>query len=270
MRYTLLEMVQRILESMESDEVSTVGETPESTSVANIIKECYFDLIGEVNPAETEGLFKLSASGDNTRPALMYLPENVSKMVWLKYNISDTFPDPEYQYVSYRDNEEFLYYNTGLDLSDPNVSSMEISHNGTTFQFQLRTDSDPHYYTILNDRLIIFDSYDSSKEVTLTEARSLGWGSLVPDFLIEDTFIPDLDPRQFQLLLNEAKAQAFIELKQSTNDKAEKRARKNKILAKKQRDDNDPSWANQRHASFGRRAIASLTQDMIRAMRRGK
>ena len=269
MRMTLLEMVQSILGAMESYEVSTFGETPESTQVANIIKECYYDLIVELNPAETEGLFKLDASADNTKPVLMYVPQNVSKMVWLKYDMGDTFPDPSYQYVSYRDNEEFLYYNTSLDVDDSNVESMEVSWNGKVFRFQFRNDSAPHYYTTIGDRLVIFNSYDSSKENTLTEARSLGWGSLIPIFLMEDTFIPDLDPRQFTLLLNEAKAQAFVELKQISNDKAEKKARKNKIIAQKQRDDNNPAWANQKHASFGRRAIAAPTQDMIRAMRRG-
>ena len=69
MRYTLLDMTKRILESMESDEVSDINETPEAVSVANIIKECYFDIIGQHAPDETEGIYKLDASGDNLKPA---------------------------------------------------------------------------------------------------------------------------------------------------------------------------------------------------------
>lgn len=269
MRYTLLEMVQRILGSMESDEVSTVDETPESTEVARIIKECYFDIIGEINPAEHEGLFKLTASGDNTKPVLMTLPSTVSKMRWLKYNDADVVGEPSYRDLSYRTNDEFIYYHTGLDNDADNVDTMIVTIKGVSYTFQFRNDSHPSYYTIFYDNQIVFDSYDSTLETTLTQARSLGFGSLVPDFTISDSFVPELDPRQFQLLLQEAKAQAFVELKQSSNDKAEKKARKNKILARQQRDDNDPGWANQRHAAFGRKSVVTPVLDMRRAMRRG-
>lgn len=268
MRYTLIEMVQRILESMESDEVSTVGETPESTSVANIIKECYFDIVGEVNPSEQEGLFKLDASGDNTKPCLMYFPSTVSKIRWLKYNDSDSLTEPSYRDLSYRSNDEFTYYHTGLDSSDTAVQTMTVMMKDIPYLFQIRNDSFPRYYTIFFDRYIVFDSFDATEEDTLTQNRTLGFGSLVPAFEMEDDFIPDLDPRQFQLLLNEAKAQAFVELKQASNEKAEKKARKNKILARQQRDDNDPGWANQRHASFGRKRTAF--NPMTTAMRRGQ
>lgn len=269
MRYTLIELVQRILESMESDEVSTVGETSESLSVAGIIKECYFDIVGEINPAEQEGLFKLDASGDNTKPALMYVPSTVSKMRWVKYNDGDSLSEPSYRDLSYRSNEEFLYYHTGLDPDATSTETMTVTMKGTDYLFQIRNDTFPTYYTVFFDRYVVFDAYDSDADTTLTQARSLGFGSLVPEFELEDDFVPDLDPRQFQLLLNEAKAQAFIELKQIENNKAEKKARKNKILARQQRDDNDPGWANQRHAAFGRKSIAAPTMDMRRAMRRG-
>lgn len=42
MKYTLLELTQRILESMNSDEVNSIGDTEESMTVANIIKESLF------------------------------------------------------------------------------------------------------------------------------------------------------------------------------------------------------------------------------------
>lgn len=254
---------------MESDEVSTVGETSESQAVADIIKECYYDLIGELNPAEAEGLFKLDASADDTKPCLMYLPSTVAKMTWLRYNDGDSLLEPSYRDLSYRSNEEFIFYHTGLDADDDSVETMTVNIDDIDYVFQIRNNTYPTYYTVFKDRYIVFDGYDAEVEDTLTQARTLGFGSLVPEFSMADDFIPDLDPRQFQLLLNEAKAQAFVELKQSANEKAEKKARKNKILARKQRDDNDPGWANQRHAAFGRKSVMTPIQDMRRAMRRG-
>ena len=269
MRYTLLELTQRILESMESDEVSTVGETPESLSVANIIKECYFDIVGELSMAEQEGLYKLDASGDNAKPTLMTIPTTVSSVKWVKYNIGESVPD--YQFVSHRDNEEFLYYNTGLDPSETNIGSMVVSINGKSFTFNYYNDRMPTYYTVFDDQYVIFDAYDDDIESTLTEARCLIFATLVPSFSLTDTWTPDLDPRQFQLLLQEAKAQAFVELKQTQNPTAERKARKNKISAQWNKRDNNPGWANQAHAQFGRNGRNGFPRtSMERAMRKGK
>lgn len=52
MNYTLLDMVQRILEAMESDEVNNYDDTPESLAVANIIKEVYYDIISTLDIPE--------------------------------------------------------------------------------------------------------------------------------------------------------------------------------------------------------------------------
>ncbi len=267
MRYTLLELTQRILESMEADEVSDIGETPESTSVANIIKECYFDIIGESAPAEQVGLFKLDSSGDNTKPALMYVPENVSRIQYLRYNISETAA-PNYRDLRFIDNQEFLYYQQSIDVADVNIDQMVVQVNGEDFTFSYRNDGHPVYYTIFDERSIVFDSFELDEEVTLTTARSLGWGDLVPVFSMTNTFIPDLDPRQFQTLLQDAKSTAFVELKQTENAKAEKKARKNRILTQKNKHDNDPSWSNQKHAQFGRRG--GNWSEMQRAMRAGQ
>lgn len=269
MKYTLLELTQAILRSMESDEISTVGESPESLAVVDIIKECYFDIVGALSMAEQEGLYRLDASGDNTKPVLMTIPSSVSSVRWVKYNNGDT--QDALEDVRYVTNDEFLFFQDGFDTDDANTSSMVVSINGKSFPFKFFTDRMPSYYTIFDDQYVIFDSYDSDVEDTLTEARSLIYATLVPNFLVQDDFTPDLDPRQFQLLLQEAKATAFVELKQSQNPSAEKKARRNRISAQKNKHDNNPGWANQKHAQFGRNGRNGFPRDwMQRAMRRGR
>lgn len=76
MKYTLIELVQRILESMDSDEVSDISQTPESLAVANIVKECYFNIISGLDLPESKGIFQLDASTDSAKPAIMTLPSN--------------------------------------------------------------------------------------------------------------------------------------------------------------------------------------------------
>jgi len=267
MRYTLLELVQRILESMESDEVSDINETVESVSVANIVKECYFDIVGEMNMDEQEGLIKLDSSGDNTKPVLMTVPSTVSRIRWLKYNISDDINTPDWQDVRYVTPEEFLFFQKGMDPTDTTVDQMTVTLDGGDFVMQYWNDHFPRYYTIFDDQKVVFESFDSSVESTLTSERVMGFGDFVPSFVMSNTWVADLDPRQFQLLLQDAKATAFVELKQQQNPTAEKKARKNRILTQKNKSDNDPEYTNLRHAQFGRKG---QTFSMQRAMRYGR
>lgn len=269
MRYTLLELTQSVLRSMESDEVSDINETQEAKDVVDIIKESYFDIVGEMNMAEQEGLFKLDSSGDNTKPTLMYVPSTVSRIQWLKYNIEDT-SFPNNRDVRYVNNQEFLYYQQGLDPSDINVNQMTVNINGSDFVFHYHDNYFPTYYTIFDERLVVFDAYDSSVESTLTTVRTVGWGDLVPSFTLSNNWVPDLDPRQFQLLLQASKSTAFMELKQTQNARSEKQERKNRILTQKNKNDNDPNWSNQKHAQFGRQGRTGYPRDAFqRSMRQG-
>jgi hypothetical protein len=229
MRYTLLELVQSILRAMESDEVSSISETREALDVADIVKECYFDIIGRLHPAEEEGLFKLDASGDNTKPTLMTVPSTVSKIDWIKYDHGDD--TQEYNLLRY-------------------LEPVEVDNTDYTFYF--RNDAHPTRYTILKDYYVIFDSFLLTEDDTLTQVRSLGFGQILPEWELEDTFVPNLDPRHFQLLLKEAKATAFTEMKQIENPRAERSARHNWVFAQKTRADNNPD-SRQKHWTYGRK-----------------
>lgn len=252
MKYTLLELTQRILESMESDEVNSISDTPESQAVANIIKEVYYDIVGHLDPNESHGVFKLDASGDNTKPVLMTIPTTVSNIDWIKYN-KNTSADPRYEILRPVSHEEFFALTKAYTVSDTNVNTMTVTVNGESIVFKYYNDRYPQFYTIFDEYSVVFNAYDSDIETTLTEARSLGEGSLIPTFTMTDAFVPDLDPRQFQLLLNEAKATAFVELKQTTNAKAEQKSRRNFVKAQKDKWTNASDGSNkQKTYSFGR------------------
>ncbi len=252
MRYSLLDLVQRILEALESDEVNSYSDTTESVAVANIIKECYYYIVSEIEPKETQGIFHLDSSGDNTKPTLMYLPSNVSDIHWLKYNVGDTVQDSNFRDICYLPIDEFFQYMNGLNSDDTWVDSQDITIQGSTFSFKYRNDQFPSYYTCPDDKTILFDSFDSTVESTLQSNRTYGFGGLIPQFLMQDDFVPLLDARQFQLLLNSAKAQAFIELKQIENAKAERKERRHTILAYKTKDNTDTRRPTQKRKGFGR------------------
>ena len=233
MKHTLLEMTQRILESLGSDEVNSINDTVESMDVAKIIRETYYYLVGKMDHTENKSLFQLTASGNNTKPTLMTLPSNVFQLEWLKYNTPDSASNSNFQEVHYLPIEEFVIRYISLKESDTNVGTMTIPFNGINFTFKYRNDKQPQYYTTIDEHSIIFDSYDSSVDTTLQSSKTLCFGLLEPTFSLTDNFVPKMDSQNFQQLLNEAKAQAFVEIKQVENPKAEKRARKSHITVQR-------------------------------------
>jgi hypothetical protein len=99
-----------------------------------------------------------------------------------------------------------------------------------TIDFRYRNDKAPEYYTSFDDRQIVFDSYDADVDSTLQKSKTICFGLKESSWTKSDAFVPALDSQQFHLLLQEAKAQAWVELKQLTNEKAERKARRSWVL----------------------------------------
>lgn len=248
-------MVQRILESMDSDEVNSISDTTEALAVANIIKESYLNIISEHSPKQSEDLFHLDAGTDNTKPTLMRMPDNAVNIIRLRYNIADTVNDVNLRTLDYLPVFDFMDMQNNLDITQSWVGSQLIQLKTQSFLFKYRNDSMPQYYTSPDDMTVLFDSYQMSVENTNTSVRTYAYGLLVPVWRMEDTFVPELDARQFQLLINSAKAQAFVEMKQTTNDKAERRERRANALAYKTDDSTDPRPAIKKFPGYGRKTI---------------
>jgi len=227
MKYTLLEMTQTILSSMDSDEVSSISDTPESLQVATVIRTAYLDLITRANLPEQFSLTTLDASGDNTKPTLMTLPETVDKVEWIRYD-KQTVDDPyaNMQQVIYLSPDTFLERMYQLDQTATNVGTFDHTLNNDLITFYYEDDIAPCYYTVFDDFTYIFDSYDSAVDTTLQKSKTLVYAKNQVEFSMTDAFIPALDESQFSLLLNEAKSLAWAELKQSVHQKAEVSSRR--------------------------------------------
>lgn len=323
MKYTLLDLTQSILASMSSDEVNSVGDTTESLQVAEIIRQKYFDIINRVPLPEHEQLIQLEASADTDSPVLMFVPDGIANIAWLKYynsNVLDnavntsthgvntditttaswstsssssitigtgtkvftvssgltintgdsvlaladvdnymtgtvtsyagvtltlnitatvgsgTFTSwsitqdtevtapPGYQLVHIIPVKDFISIVNDFDPASSDIQTFTFSDSSHgfpgTFTFAYRNDKQPQYCCIINNYYVIFDSYDNTQDDTLQRSKTMAWGRVIPTFRMEDSFIPDLAEEQFQLLLNEAKALAFFELKQQPHQLA--------------------------------------------------
>lgn len=252
MKLTLLQMTQDIMSSMSSDEVNSISDTVESLQVATIIKQKYYDIINRLDLPNHEQLLQLQPSLSSTLPTVMYVPDGISEIKWLKYfdsnvldgNTSDDFAHdlnvdltsttntgvapPGYLYITILPNDDFIDMVTAFNPSDTDVFSYTVSDTSNqfpgNFTFYAKNDQQPLYCTIISNYYVLFDGYDSSQDSTLQASKTMALGYVIPTFLMVDDFIPDLTEEQFPLLFNEAKALAFYELKQQPHQLALKEA----------------------------------------------
>lgn len=236
MRYTLLEAVQLILSSMDSDEVNSISDTVESNQVALLLKSVFYDCAVDLNLQEQEKIFELNASGDASKPCLMTVPTHVMNLFSVQYNNkleSETLPN--YKEVTYVPFKDFLIMQQSLPSTESNVASMSFEVDGDTFETVYLNDKMPTYYTALSGNIVIFDSYRNDVDITLQKSKTLCTGLVYPDFQLIDSFVPPLNPDQFSYFINRAKVRAFAEIKQAPNQEAVSESRNQKIIVQKRK-----------------------------------
>lgn len=232
MKMTLLEVVQDILNDMDSDEVNSIDDTMESQQVAQIVKSTYFALISNRNWPHLKRGISLDAPGSTATPTHMLLQDNVKELSFINYNKAKTGETrKQYQPVKWREPDDFLRM-TNRRNSDESFVDVIIDPSG--IELLIRNDKAPEYYTSFDDSHVVFDSYDISVDDTLQESKVQAQGYVNPIWLSEDDFIPDLPEEAFTLLLEEAKSRASLKLKQTQDIKAEQEAsRQNRWLSRK-------------------------------------
>lgn len=261
MKQTLLQIVQDILSRMSSDEVNSISDTSESMQVATIVKNKYYDIISRADLPEHKQLVQLTPSNDTTQPTLMYVPAGVSKIEWIKYfdtkEVGNTAV-PGYKYVYILSNTEFIDMVNSFNPDETNVASylfQDTSNNyPNEFTIYYKTNLTPSFCTIISNNYVLFDTYDVSQDDTLQASKMLVSGTVIPAFLMQDSFIPDLEDMQFPLLFNESLGVAFYELKQMANQKADQEVKRQWNSAQKNKSIiNRPTYFDQL-PNFGRRA----------------
>lgn len=254
MKYTLLDLTQAVLSSMDSDEVNSIGDTVESLQVATVIRSAYFDIITRANLPEHYSLVNLDPSLDETKPVVMYIPSTVAEVIWLKYNAATT-TDTELlmRPVRFVELQEFLAQSYQLLSSDANVATVTLTLKGNHVPFLYKNDRAPTCYTSFDDNTLIFDAYDAAVDTTLQSSKTLAYARLTIPWTMADTFMPPLDDAQFALLLNEAKSLAWAELKQTAHVKAEKNSQRGWSTLQKNKHETEQTSFFDRLPNYGRR-----------------
>lgn len=254
MKYSLLRMAQLIASSMDSDEFNDIEDSVESGQIVDIIEQVYNDIVSQVDFPEQWDLLELQPSLSVIRPTVMFIPEGVQHIEWIQYDHADA-GDTSRNWRPVLPMERKMFFNrmNSLDSSRSEVYRYDYLVGNETFDVRGWNDRPPTYYTTVDNRSLIFDSYKASQGATLVGNRSKAYGQVIKPFERDNDWIADLEPKQYTLFFNEAKAQCFIDLKQAQNIKAERNARRGWTQAARKKENTKASAIKDWLPNYGRR-----------------
>lgn len=235
-RHTLLYLTQDILNDINGDEVNSIGDTIESSQVAQIIRSTYEAMMSNRNWPHTRKLIQVEPSGDVNIPTHMTLQDNIKQISLVNYDKAKVSHGSRriLEEVHYIEQDDFLRMSNTRDNTQP--FHLTVVDPTSLVKFNIRTDTAPTYFTSFDDKTLIFDSYDSAVDDTLQKSKVQVYAYTIPEWLHEDDFIPDLPDMAFTALLEEAKSRAALKVRQQPDQKAEQESqRQHKWLARQDR-----------------------------------
>lgn len=233
---TLLQIVQKILNDIDGDEVNSIDDTIESSQVASIVESTYDAMMSRRNWPHTRKLIKVQASGDNNLPTHMTMQDSIKEISFVYYNKAKLSQGDRRvnEEVDYLEPDDFLRLISRRDNTQANY--MTVIDPSSLTQMTIRTDAAPTYFTSFDDKVLIFDSFDSQVEDTLQNSKVQVYAYTMPDWVRDNDAIPDLPEAAFSALIEEATSSAAVKVRQQPDQKAEQESqRQNKWLARKDR-----------------------------------
>lgn len=224
MKSTLLAIVQKILTSMDADEVNSITDTVESQSVATIVQDCYYEMLSNRNWPHTQRLVQIEPSNDLNRPTYLKLPDNIKELTFIKYDCRKEVGDSSlYRDICYKYPDEFLRMVSGRNTTHANVLST-VDYSGSIIP--IFNDQAPNFWTSFDDSHIVMDSYNEVLDDTLKQSKTQCLAYIFPVWDHTDDFIPDLPAEAFANLIAEAKSTASVQLKQYADQKSEQQSKR--------------------------------------------
>jgi hypothetical protein len=227
-RLTKLELVQSILNAMDSDYVTSTTETEEAQQVEQILEEVYYEMLTRTDWDFITDIRKLEASGSATptdTPTTLRVPDKIADIKNLQYDITVTGDaNTTIRTLTYMEPVDFLKMLQDRKSGDSNVVAK--NHITTGISLLLRNDKMPEYWTSFEDEYVVFDSYLASEESYVVYTKSIVTGVLYPDWPATDGLYPELPTQFYPTFLARAKARCMVLLKQmqSPHDEQESRA----------------------------------------------
>jgi len=221
MKKTLLQIVQSILNDMDSEDVNSLSDSTEAEQVARVVETCYYNLVATTDIPEHYEFRKLVSKATTDLPTFFEYPANCKHLSEVWYDVATT-GDPQYRKIT------FLPPSAFVALTDRASTYDLVTEPTGGIKLRIANDRMPTYYTSFDDDTIVFDSYDNSVDLPLQASKTRCYGDFLPSFTITDTFVPDLDAVYFPYLIAESKSTCFDLFKGGTTQKVDQQARRQK------------------------------------------
>jgi len=249
MKYTLLKIVQDILSDMSSDFANSITDTEEAQQVAQIVESTFNAMVSNRNWPHTKRLIQFDAYTDNTKPTHMLLPVSVKELIELNYNKQrQSTTRILYQPVRWKENDEFLRL---TNQNNNDSTTVQVVTDPSGIQLLIQNNKAPDFFTSFDDNTIVFDSYDNLVDSTIQASKIQATGYIMPVFVMDDNYIPDIPEEAFMALVNEAKSVCMLRIKSTQDIKAEQEStRQQRWLSRK-------AWkvhGGIRYDNYGRRS----------------
>lgn len=220
MTMNLVDMAERVAQFCNASHIDSIHDTDESYRIAQIIKETYETMILSQEIQTALELFHLqSATAENLKTTL-YLPDECLTLDIVKY----TTKRGNIYSPTYLEPMEFISRSLDLDVTRDCVETVRDPESNTVYN--ILNNKDPSYYTVMSGKYLVFDSYNKDFEDLIQGRHALVYGHTLPEFKLEDDFIPDLQEQQFPVLLSRAKTAADMELRNNFNQVEADRGKK--------------------------------------------
>ena len=201
-KLTVLEMTQKILNSMDSDDVNSISDTEEALQVVGIIEDTYNHLLVELDPPSLHTTCQLQGLSDVTQPTTLIIPNEVTEINKIKYEITSTGDlNRTFRDLDYLEPQEFIDKLLIRNSGNENVQEL-VSPTGTPLL--VFNDQFPRFWTSFDDLNIVADAYDNVESTTLLGSKTITLCTILPRFSATDAFVPEFPEKAFPLFLAEA------------------------------------------------------------------
>lgn len=221
---TLLDIVKIVLNDLNGDAVNSISDTEESEEVAKHVESVYRNLVSHTEWPHTRRAVTLVPYSNNLYPTHMRVSEEYKKLVFVNYNVSKVNqPKRAYRKVEWLEPEYFLHK---INQRDDTSAFTDTIIDPSGIELFIANNKAPDYFTSFDDVTLIFDGYDNQVDSTLQSSKVQAVAYIIPRFVIEDTFVPDLPAEAFAYLIEETISRCQFKMRQIQDIKSENEATK--------------------------------------------
>lgn len=220
MSRTLNYTVQRVLEKLNLDPVSSISDTEDSVLVSREAETTFYDMLTRAEWKSNLDLVKVESVSDLNNPTALRLKDKISSFGSIRYDVTTT--EDEYKNIRtlvWLEPEDFLEKifknNTGKD------HVQVVDYKGVSLFID--NDKMPDYYTSFDNEHLILDSYHKETEDTVVGSKTVAYAEVEPSWINTDEFIIPIQESLYPLYLSSLASACSVYMNSEVSREDERR-----------------------------------------------